>query len=307
MATIRKRNGKYQVQIRRAAAQARSRTFGKLSDARQWAAEQECLPRHESAEKHSPTFAQLIERYRATVLKTLKGAKQESSRLEILREKFGHIRCQDISNSRLAIYRDRRLEEVGPQTVKHELNLLRKILKLGQQEWDTFLPSGVPSVRMPRLPRGRERRVSDAEIMLLHRHLTPQMVNIVQIALGTGMRRSEILAVESQDIIAASALRIPESKTGKQRFIPLRPDTLNRVNSLLAEKRPKPDSVSQAFRRACISSGINDLHFHDLRHEAISRMFEIGLTVPEVAAISGHGDFRMLARYAHAGAIRRHI
>lgn len=306
MATIRKRNGKYQVQIRRTAIEARSRTFKKLSEARQWAAEQESLPQR-AATLCPPTFAQLIERYRATVLQTLKGAKQEHSRLRILQEKFGRMRCQDISNSQLASYRDGRLAEVGAQTVKHEINLLRKILKLGQQEWDSPLPSGVPTVRMPRLPRGRERRVSDEEMKLLNQHLTPRMAKVVQIALRTGMRRSEILAIEPQDILGSAVLRIPESKSGKQRLIPLQPDTLDMIASLLAEGRPKADSVSQAFRRACISSGLSGLHFHDLRHEAISRMFELGLTVPEVAAISGHGDFRMLARYAHASAIRKHF
>ena len=61
----------------------------------------------------------------------------------------------------------------------------------------------------------------------------------------------------------------------------------------------QPDSVTQAFGRACRRGGISDLRFHDLRHEAISRLFERGLSVPEVAAISGHNDFRMVARYTH--------
>ena len=62
---------------------------------------------------------------------------------------------------------------------------------------------------------------------------------------------------------------------------------------------PSSDSVSQAFRRACHRLEDEDLHFHDLRHEAISRLFERGFSVPQVAAISGHEDFRMLARYTH--------
>ena len=307
MATIRKRNGKYQVQIRRSAAKPRSKTFIKLSDARLWAAAQESSPAQARASESSQTFDQLVERYRATVLQTLKGQKQESSRLKVLQKKFGSTPCRHITNAFLANYRDSRLTQVGPQSVKHEINLLRKILRLGQQEWETLLPDGVPTVRMPRLPRGRERRVSDAEINLLKQHLTQQMENVVQIALATGMRRSEILAIESQDIVRSSALRIPESKTGRQRFISLQPDTLKRIIFLLAEGRPKPDSVSQAFRRACVLSDLKDLHFHDLRHEAISRMFELGLTVPEVAAVSGHSDFRMLARYAHAGAIKQRL
>ena len=60
-----------------------------------------------------------------------------------------------------------------------------------------------------------------------------------------------------------------------------------------------PDSVSQAFRRAVKAERISDLTFHDLRHEAITRLFEKGLSIPQVAGISGHSDYRMLARYTH--------
>ena len=55
-----------------------------------------------------------------------------------------------------------------------------------------------------------------------------------------------------------------------------------------------------AWGRILKVADIEDLHFHDLRHEAVSRFFEMGLTVPEVASISGHRDTRMLLRYAHA-------
>lgn len=61
-----------------------------------------------------------------------------------------------------------------------------------------------------------------------------------------------------------------------------------------------PNALRLSWERICRRAGIGDLHFHDLRHEAISRLFELGLTVPEVASISGHRDMRMLLRYAHA-------
>jgi integrase len=58
-------------------------------------------------------------------------------------------------------------------------------------------------------------------------------------------------------------------------------------------------AVRQAWDRLVKRAGITNLHFHDLRHEAISRFFEMGLSVPEVALISGHKDPRMLFRYTH--------
>lgn len=61
----------------------------------------------------------------------------------------------------------------------------------------------------------------------------------------------------------------------------------------------KPDSITQAFKRICKSAKISDLRFHDLRHEATSRFFELGLNIMEVSSITGHKDLRMLKRYTH--------
>ena len=59
------------------------------------------------------------------------------------------------------------------------------------------------------------------------------------------------------------------------------------------------NAVRLAWEKLKIKGSIKDLHFHDLRHEAISRLFEKGLSIPEVALISGHRDVRMLFRYTH--------
>jgi integrase len=56
-------------------------------------------------------------------------------------------------------------------------------------------------------------------------------------------------------------------------------------------------SISSRFTRGCRVLGIKDLHFHDLRHEGVSRLFEMGETIPHVAAVSGHRDWKSLQRY----------
>ena len=126
------------------------------------------------------------------------------------------------------------------------------------------------------------------------------MAAIVTIAVETAMRRSEIAKIQSEDLLPSGIIRIREGKNGRSRVIPIGPIALENIQNLLSGPTPKADSISQAFFRACARVGNSGLHFHDLRHEAISRMFERGLTVPEVAAISGHLDFRMLARYSHS-------
>ena len=158
---------------------------------------------------------------------------------------------------------------------------------------------------MPRQPSGRERRVGDAELTRISDHLTPVMRLAVQIAVSTGMRRGEIAKIKVDDLNEAdSSLLVPETKTGKRRIVPLRQELCSTLRAHLSSDTGRlgvsPDSITQAFPRACIKADINDLRFHDLRHEAITRMFEQGLSVPRVALISGHSDFRMLARYAFA-------
>jgi len=302
MGSIRQRKGRYQVQVRRKGYPTRTKSFLTLRDAQRWERTQE-LEIDTLPPGHPPLcgkhISDLVRQFQTSVLPTLKGQKQEASRLRRINAEFGSVLAQELRNHHLAAYRDRRLREVGPQTVKHEINLLRRILKLASDEWGITLPHGVPSIRMPRLPRGRERRVSEEELSAIKSHLTTTMAAIVTLAVETAMRRSEIIQLQSEDLLSGARLRVRESKNGRSRVIPVTPSAQTALRVLLGGPMPSADSVSQAFRRACQRLCAENLHFHDLRHEAISRLFERGFSVPQVAAISGHEDFRMLARYTH--------
>ena len=128
------------------------------------------------------------------------------------------------------------------------------------------------------------------------------MTDIVMLAIETGMRRGEILSIRENDINWKNcSIILMETKNQSVRRIPLTAAAREIVDRH-KEYLPFPikaDSVSQAFERACKRAGADDLRFHDLRHEALSRFFEKGLNVPQVASISGHRDYRMLARYVH--------
>ena len=134
-------------------------------------------------------ISDLVRQFQTSVLPSLKGQKQEASRLRRINAEFGSVLAHELRNHHLAAYRDRRLREVGPQTVKHEVNLLRRLLKLASDEWGIILPHGVPTIRMPRLPRSREQRVSEEELLAIKGHLTPVMAAIVTIAVETAMNR----------------------------------------------------------------------------------------------------------------------
>ena len=112
------------------------------------------------------------------------------------------------------------------------------------------------------------------------------------------MRRGEILNIKKEHI-RDDTLLIPITKNGHQRIIPL---TKRAKYILHKSKLPfsmSANAVRLAWERLKNKANIKDLHFHDLRHEAISRLFEKGLSIPEVALISGHRDVRMLFRYTH--------
>jgi integrase len=118
------------------------------------------------------------------------------------------------------------------------------------------------------------------------------------------MRRGELLSIRWRDVnFANSTVLILTTKNGHPRRIPLTPSALKTLEALpRSDERifpVTPNSIRLAWERLRARAGLSDLRLHDLRHEAISRFFEFGLSVPEVAMISGHREPRMLSRYTH--------
>ena len=146
----------------------------------------------------------------------------------------------------------------------------------------------------------RERRLSISEYNYLVKGNYPQLKlrNIIELAIETGMRRGEILNIKTEHINGRTLL-ISQTKNGYPRTIPLTNRALNILENSDLPFAYSPNALRLAWERLKRNGNIKDLHFHDLRHEAISRFFEKGLTIPEVALISGHKDVRMLFRYTH--------
>ena len=122
--------------------------------------------------------------------------------------------------------------------------------------------------------------------------------NIIELALETAMRRGEILNIK-QEHIKGQTLLIPVTKNGHPRTIPLTKRALYILENTQLPFPMSANAVRLAWDRLKKKGNIKDLHFHDCRHEAISRFFEKGLSIPEVTLISGHKDVRMLFRYTH--------
>jgi integrase len=315
VATITKRGQRWSVQIRRKGHPAQSRTFATKADAKAWAVSEEArVERNEAPtarrQLEQITLAMLIDRYLNEVTCTKLSAASERQRLTKLQgDQIGSISLADLSSADVALYRDRRLQQVKPGTVRRELGLIQHALDVGQKEWGyRLLSNPVKDVRQPRLNNARNRRLEPGEYHRLMEAVSacrnPLLKPIVQFAIQTGMRRGEIVSMRWEHVdLTRRIIHIPHTKTGHPRSIPLSDGAVEilaaRGSIVGAVFDITANALKLAWQRAVKRASLPNLHFHDLRHEAVSRFFELGLSMPEVALISGHRDPRMLFRYTH--------
>jgi integrase len=314
MASIRKRGDKWQVQVRRKGYAALSRSFHVRKDAEIWARQTEAqadrgdLPAHPAALRYI-TLAKLVERYRDTVSPRKRTHEAECLFLKCL---LRHPICQrsiaDLSTEQFAAYRDERLKAIKPASLKRELAPIRNLFEIARNEWGLPIRENpLSKLKLTGCDQRRERRLRPGEWGTLlaaagacrNRLIAP----IIIVALETAMRRGEILAIKKEHFDPAKrTLLIPVSKNGRARTIPLSITAVELLSTHAKDGRLfqlSANAFRLAWERVKKRASIEDLHFHDLRHEAISRLFEKGLSVPEVALISGHRDLRMLLRYTH--------
>lgn len=324
MATIRKRNGKYQVQVRRQGCSPITKTFLKLDDAKAWArlteveADQTGLPVDPKILAKT-TVAMILERYRDEIVTKKRGREVETLIVNaMLRQPWCKRSLAQIDGATFAEYRDTRLQTVQPCTVKRELGILQHAFDIAAREWSIPLRvNPLKPIKKPAVSNRRDRRLRKGELDRLLKAAgktrNPFILPVVRFALETAMRRGEILALRVRDVdIERCTATIRTSKNGHARTIPLSSLAVAILETTIAVMSDEAEANNErvfpitalalrlAWVRLTKRAKIDDLHFHDLRHEAISRFFEKGLTVPEVASISGHRDIRMLLRYAHA-------
>lgn len=313
MATIRKKGEcQWHCQIRRKGHQPQTSTFSTRADAEAWArgieSEMDRGVFRSTAEAERTTLEQVLDRYEREVLPTKKGQAADKSRIKTLKARLGTIKLAALTSASVASFRDDRLKEVSEQSVIHEITLLNRVLKAAVIDWGIVLPAGLPTtlVRKPKKPQGRDRRPTPEEIdILLAASESAELRGIVLLAVETAMRRGEITKLKWDLVdIKKRTLRLLDTKNGDDRTIPLSSRAIKILGNLPRRLdgrifSMRPESISQAFERACKRACIKNLRFHDLRHEAASRLFEKGLNPMEVASITGHKTLQMLKRYTH--------
>jgi integrase len=247
------------------------------------------------------------------VTPTKRGAVSEKARINsIVRCPIAHRTLSKLTSSDVATYRDERLKCVASATVVRELSTVSHTIDIATREWGLWLPRNpVKLVRRPPVPRGRTRRLqNDEEQRLLDacdRGRSPLLRPLIILAIETAMRRGELLSLQWENVdLKLRVAHLPLTKNGDSRDVPLSRRAVQTLEVVHAggvmDERVFPmtgNAVRLAFEHLRVRAGLLDFRFHDLRHEAISRLFEKGLNIAEVGAISGHSDLKMLQRYTH--------
>ncbi|MGH8161560.1 MAG: site-specific integrase, partial [Gammaproteobacteria bacterium] len=211
----------------------------------------------------------------------------------------------------MAKYRDELVARgKSANTVRLDLAMLGSLYRVAGQEWGMH-PLRMPVVRKPKLPAGRDRRLEAGEeekLLAAAAQYGGEIGPMIRFALATTMRRGKIAAMRWEDVnLKKRVVHIIMAKDAtevRDRDVPLFPDAIRVLQALPRRIDGRvwtlaPDSITQAFRRVCAGAGIEGLRFHDLRHEATSRLIEQGLSPVEAAVVTGHKTMQMLKRYTH--------
>jgi integrase len=320
MASFFERGDSLLVQIRRKGYRQITRTFDNTLDGRiaaeDWALEIEHkMTRNRYIDGHEGRTTALSEallRYSKEITQSKKGAKQETNRilalskLPLAERSLSEIRSMDIAK-----YRDEMVSDgYAPSSIRNNLTIISQVYNTAITEWGiTEISNPVRNIRRPKNNPGRERRLeANEEERLLESLKTPYREMLI-VSIETAMRRSEVCGIRWRDVeLRKRYIVLRDTKNGTQRTVPLSTRAVQAIAGLARDINrdalvfggKKPDSYTRAFIDACLAENIKELRLHDIRHEATSRLFELGtLSLMEIAKITGHQDVRMLMRYTH--------
>ncbi len=315
MASITKRQNKWQVRIRLSNYPTITKTFNLKSHAVQWAREMEIqIEKGDLNSGYKPTketVGDVLARYLKEITSKKKSSEVEEIKIKrLLRDPISKIECYNLRPIHIINFREDRLKKVSGGTTLKDLSLLSHAITIAMKEWGfTLAANPVQQVTKPKQNPPRDRRLErDEEDLLLQgcsAALNPYFKALVIVAIETAMRRGELLSLERCHLnLKDRTAYLPTTKNGSPRTVPLSTRaiaTLNKIPTHISGKVfPLTETALRGqWRRTMKRTGIENLRLHDLRHEATTRFFELGLNIMEVSAITGHKDLKMLKRYTH--------
>lgn len=310
------KSGKWRTQIRKDGIYT-SKTFTTKTAARTWAQRIEVAietGEYQAEQIQLPTLGKLLDRYETEITSKKKSNKAERSRLRTLHaDELANQPLERITAPDIAALRDRLAKTRSSGTVRLMIALISHVYTVARKEWAIPVANPVMDIRKPPPGRARDRRLSRAETAQLFRlgrqHRNPELLIIIRLAIETGMRQGEILGLTWEAVdLDSRIIHLKDTKNGSDRGVPLSRKALR----MLRHHKPDDakgslfsytgDGLRASWKKLLKKGSIEGLRFHDLRHEATSRLFEKGLDSMEVAAITGHKTLQMLKRYTHLNA-----
>lgn len=334
MASIIKINGRWRALVRRKGHPSFCQTFGTKAQAEAWARQIEAdidrgqAPAAEVVMGRRVLVSDLVTTYRKlrAQARPIRDDSNEHYMLKALERGLGDLDAARLQVSDLVAYCKTRAEEgAGPYTINMDLGKLGTVMRLTAAHLKLQLPDVVGQARpllshMHLIGGGgrRERRPNDDELARvlswLGEHKGRIYADVVAFAVGTAMRRAEIARVLWTDVdgekrtVLVRDRKHPRQKKGNDMVVPLLGDVWDLVQRQPSKTDAEgdgrifpihPQTISKYFKEACDALGIADLRLHDMRHDGVSRLFEAGYSIPEVALVSGHQNWNSLKRYTN--------
>lgn len=312
MASIRKWKKGWRAEVARKGVR-KSKVFPTRQEAKDWAARQENLILNAGRIASRQPLSEVLDRYAREVSPGKRGHRWEVVRLaKLSRDPVAQIPIGDLTAADFSDWRDRRLLEVSPASVRREMGLLGAVMTQARREWVLIDRSPLEDVRKPKQPQRRVRRPTAAELERLEHSAgsdlttaTARAFHAFLFAIETAMRAGEILELRWEHLdLEARTAHLPRTKNDSARDVPLSREAV-RLLEALPHADPVFDLTSRQldilWRKLRDRAAVDDLRFHDSRHEAVTRLSK-KLDVLELARMVGHRDIRMLLVYYEATA-----
>jgi integrase len=259
------------------------------------------------------TFKEMIEKFVDNCIPQ-RSEKPYGSNLQTLFNFFGNCFLSKLTPKKVSEYKiKRKTEGALPATINHELAVLKRMFNLAVKDWEWFNANPISSVSLETGVNERDRWITHEEEEKLMSCCPNWFKDIVSFALNTGLRQGEIVDLLWKDGVDLfrKTITVTRSKNDKKRTIPMNAKIFEMLKNRL-KVRSIHDRVfylekgllsvyvvQYQFRRACRKAGLNDFHFHDLRHTFATRLVQGGEDIYKVQRLLGHKNSSMTARYAH--------
>lgn len=326
MGTVVQRGKSYRAMVRMAGHQAEYKTFPTAAEAKRWVKERERELEEQTPTNPKVLISELIELYIRDVVPLRRMTDDHVKHdLRSLKNHFKGVRLIDLRGKGLSDWVMKHAGRISPRSINIYVSRLYGVLRQIEHREDAGIPwKDMDRCRKKLLQLGylapsgvRNRRVSDAELTQIKEQIMKPFVrtpynDIIDFCVASAMRIGEVCRIRWGDLdrerrmVLIRDRKHPTRKFDNDQWVPLLGDCMAIIERQQVRKKDperifpfRPHDISLRFRAAADRVGLTDVVLHDLRHEGISRLFEMGFQIQEVALVSGHTNWKTLQRYTH--------